>query len=95
LLALNFPALRTAPGLFVDHDMVDRTLSELQVDRSQRERFPRNFLCVPAFVVELGAEVSMWKFGRRNPKREEGSVLPAIAMAVLITALAIALSYNH
>jgi hypothetical protein len=50
---------------------------------------------VPAFVVELGAEVSMWKFGRRNPKREEGSVLPAIAMAVLITALAIALSYNH
>jgi hypothetical protein len=41
LLALNVPALRTAPGLFVGRDMVDRTLSELQVELFNRLRATR------------------------------------------------------
>jgi hypothetical protein len=42
LQALNFPpALRTAPGPFVDHAMVDRTLSELQVELFNRLRATR------------------------------------------------------
>lgn len=36
----------------------------------------------------------MQRFGRQYRKREEGGVLPGIAVAVLITALAIALSYD-
>jgi hypothetical protein len=51
LLALNFPALRTAPGLFVDHDMVDRTLSELQVEIFDRLRPTRMYARLRDVVV--------------------------------------------
>lgn len=37
----------------------------------------------------------MHKFGRRHPKQPEEGLLPGIVLAILITVLAVAWSYDH
>ena len=57
MLALNFPALRTAPGPFVDHVMMDRTLSELQVELFNRLRATRLYLRLKNVALETSDNV--------------------------------------